>query len=374
MTDREAPPDHRTTGRPGVAVGAVAVALGLAFAGLILALGPTPGSREGTAGSGPVAAAPKRIGYVPYWDQERAFQVVRQHLDLFDQISPVWYSLAPTGEVVLADADHVTVDRATVRDLQDRGIAVIPTVTNLRDGDFTPALVSDMLHDPQARQAHVRALADLAVREGYDGIDLDYESLRAADRAALSAFVRQLAEALHAEDKVLTVAVHPKTSDRGDGGHNVAQDYRAIGAAADQVRVMTYDYSWETSPPGPVAPAGWVEEVIAWTVTQIPAEKVILGIVLLGYDWADGRGTTVDFQQARTTARQRGATIRRSGDGTPWFRYRDESGTRHEVWYEDATSVRAKVGLVSGYGLGGAFCWRLGGEDADVWPLLRDQW
>jgi spore germination protein YaaH len=44
---------------------------------------------------------------------------------------------------------------------------------------------------------------------------------------------------------------------------------------------MTYDYSWDTSPPGPIAPADWVREVIAWTVTEIPRHKVVLCVVLL---------------------------------------------------------------------------------------------
>jgi spore germination protein YaaH len=135
---------------------------------------------------------------------------------------------------------------------------------------------------------------------------------------------------------------------------------------------MTYDYSWEDSPPGPVAPAGWVEEVIAWTITQIPAAKVILGIVLLGYDWADGPGATIDYQQATAAAAAHSVTLRRSADGSPWFAYRDSSGVRHEVWYEDATSVRTKLDLVSRYGLGGAFFWRLGGEDPNLWRAVRE--
>jgi spore germination protein YaaH len=112
--------------------------------------------------------------------------------------------------------------------------------------------------------------------------------------------------------------------------------------------------------------------VIAWTVTQIPPEKVILGIVLLGYDWGEGPGITVAYEQAHSTAAANDATIQRSKEGSPWFAYRDSSGTRHEVWYEDSQSARAKLTLVSEYGLGGAFFWRLGGEDPGVWPTARE--
>lgn len=311
----------------------------------------------------------KVIGYVPYWDQQRGFATARRQLRLFDEISPMWYSLDADGRIVLSDPENTVVDLRTVRFLQRDGVKVIPTITDLRNGDWHPELVSSMLADPARRQAHVRRIAALVRVNGYDGIDLDYEDLKAADRAAYSAFVRELATALHAEGKLVTSSVHPKESDTADDPGNRAQDYRTIGAVMDQVRVMTYDYHWETSPPGPISPASWVRDVIAWTVTQIPREKVILGAVLLGYDWVGGYGTTVDYLQATALARKYHARIHRTADGSPWFRY-TRNGRQHEVWFEDAVSVRAKLEVARKYQLGGVFFWRLGGEDPAVWSLV----
>jgi spore germination protein YaaH len=357
-----------------------AVAVPVALIGLVLILvlvlvlpGWERGGQVGSHSEQSEEVEPVRVGYVPYWDQRRGFDVVRRNLDLFDAVSPVWYSLGPAGEIVPADPEHTVVDPRVVGFLQARGVKVIPTVTNLREGEWEPGLVGGMLHDPTVMRRHVRELVALAVGRGYDGIDIDYEHLDGEDRGAFSTFLTELGAALHAEGKLLTASVHPKTTDAGDDGRNLAQDYRAIGAAVDQVRVMTYDYSWEDSPPGPVAPVDWVEEVIAWTVTQIPADKVILGVVLLGYDWVDGHGTTIGYQRAQEVARAYGATIQRSDDGSPWFRYQDAMGRQHTVWYEDAVSARAKLGLVSRYGLGGTFFWRLGGEDPQVWRTVRDR-
>ena len=358
--------------RAAVAVVALAATVGLTAALLVRGdggggAGPPTGARTPAA----TERQPTVIAYVPYWDQKRGFASVRRNLELIDEVSPFWYSLDRQGGVVLADDENTRIDRATVRFLQARGIRVLPTVTSLRNGDWAPELVSGMLADPVAVDRHVRMLTALAVREGYDGIDLDYEDLRAADRAPFTAFLRRLADALHAEGKLVTTSVHPKVSDEGYDQRNVAQDYRAIGAVVDQVRVMTYDYSWDTSPPGPVAPAGWVEDVIAWTVTQIPAEKVMLGTVLLGYDWVGGLGSTVDHERAVALARKHGVPIARDGDRAPWFRYTDRSGREHEVRWEDGPSAAVKLRLVEKYGLGGAFFWSLGREDPAVWPAAR---
>jgi spore germination protein len=338
---------------------------------LVAILSPDDSAEPDGAAAGAEGTMPVRIGYVPYWDQRRALDDVWRHPDMFDEVSPVWYSLEPDGRIVLADDTYTHVNPRAVQAMQDRGIRVIPTVTSLRNGHWNAGIVQQMLHDPAARRTHIRKLVELAVAKGYDGIDIDYESLSSEDRDVYSTFLTKLGAKLHAAGKVLTASVHPKTSNAGDDERNLAQDFRAIGAAVDEVRVMTYDYSWDTSPPGPVAPAKWVERVIAWTVTQIPAEKVMLGIDLLGYDWTGGRGVTVGHQRARSLAESHGATIRRSGDGSPWFVYRDSAGDRHEVWWEDARSVRVKLPLVAEYDLGGVYFWRLGGEDPNVWPIAR---
>lgn len=347
-----------------------AAVLVLACASVLWGLNAFPGGLADPDGR---SVEPRVIGYVPYWDQRRGFDVVRERPDLFDEISPVWYSLEPDGEVVLADPRHTTIDRAMVNVLQDNGIEVIPTVTSLRDGRWQPELVREMLHDPDAVRNHVRQLVDLAIAEGYDGIDIDYEDLRAADRGAFSSFVTDLGAALHAEDLLLTVAVHAKASEEGYDERNRAQDYRAIGRAADQVRLMTYDYSWGTSPPGPLAPAYWVEEVIEWAVTQIPPEKIVLGIALVGYDWVGESGDSIVYDDALETKRAHDATIQRADDYSPWFRYQDPRGTTREVWFEDAASVAVKLDLVDRYGLAGTFFWRLGGEDPRVWQTVRDR-
>ena len=79
----------------------------------------------------------------------------------------------------------------------------------------------------------------------------------------------------------------------------------------------------------------------------------------------------MDHQQATSLARAHGATVRRDGDRAPSFSYRDGSDRAHTVWWEDGESAAVKLQLVRKYRLGGAFFWRLGGEDPAVWPAAR---
>lgn len=332
------------------------------------------GCRDGGPGIGSDAESQPSsgrtvVGYVPYWDQKRGFEAVRRNLGVFDEVSPFWYSLEEDGRVVPADDVHTKIDLKEVRFLQDHDIKVIPTITNLRNGKWEPSIVQHVLSDRETSTRHIQEIVDLAVSKDYDGIDIDYESLDSGDRGRFSSFLGRLGDALRSEGKLLTSSVHPKHSEPGANGFNAAQDYRAIGEAVDQVRVMTYDFHGEATPPGPVAPAEWVDQVIGWAVTQIPPKKVILGIALLGYKWSDSRVTTIGYESAKSLSRRQDVEVSRDGDQTPWFEFSSKTGNS-QVWYEDAKSVEGKLELIQTHDLGGVFFWRLGGEDARLWEGL----
>jgi len=209
-------------------------------------------------------------------------------------------------------------------------------------------------------------------REQYAGIDIDYEDLRAGDREAFTTFVTQLADALHDKDKLLSIAVFAKTTDAGEDQRNVAQDYAAIGAAADEVRLMAYDYHWAGSTPGPVAPITWVRQVVDYAKTQMPAGKIVLGIPVSGYDWVGGQAEVVSWLQCFGRTKAFNATLQYDRlSQSPSFRYTDAQGREHEVWFENAESTTAKLDAAKVTGIRGVYLWMIGGEDDRTWATLH---
>ena len=113
-----------------------------------------------------------------------------------------------------------------------------------------------------------------------------------------------------------------------------------------------------------VSPVNMVRRVLDYAVTEIPAGKILMGMPNYGYNW------TLPFVQgtaakpvtnvgAVTLAGQVGARIQYDETSqAPFFRYYD-GGKQHEVWFEDARSVRAKLRLVAEYGLAGVSWWNL---------------
>ena len=126
-----------------------------------------------------------------------------------------------------------------------------------------------------------------------------------------------------------------------------------------------------------VAPLPNVRQVVEYALTEIPAEKIWLGMPNYGYDWplpfvkGQTKATSISSQQAVALARRYGAEIQYDEMAqSPWFRYTDGSGVLHEVWFEDARSVQAKLALIPEYGLIGAGYWNLMRPFPQNWRVL----
>ncbi len=343
---------------------------------LALSGGRLPGEHPpGDPRPGSPPPPPVVVASLPFWNLSDGTSVVLANGADFTEVSPWVYGISPSGQVVSqVPPDQAAAARSDLARLRASGTPLLPTIANAVGGDFAYEPVARILHDPDLVRRHVADIADLARQEGYAGIDIDYEDLHADDRQAFTSFLQALGATLHAEHKLLSVALFAKTTDAGYDQRNVAQDYAAIGRVADEVRLMAYDYHWPESGPGPVGPVGWVRDVLRYAVTQIPPEKIILGVPLSGYDWVDGHGTPVTWLQCLHLSRTFHAPVRYDTTAqSPWLRYVDSTGRQHEVWFENAESMTAKLDAVRGTGICGVYLWMFGGEDGRVWPVLHTE-
>lgn len=127
-----------------------------------------------------------------------------------------------------------------------------------------------------------------------------------------------------------------------------------------------------------VAPIRNVRQVLDYALTEMPPEKIYLGVPNYGYDWAlpfqkgVSKATSISNQYAVELAARHYAAIRYDETAqAPWFRYVDENGREHEVWFEDARSIRAKLALTQEYGLHGVGYWNLMRPFPQNWLVLN---
>jgi spore germination protein len=208
-------------------------------------------------------------------------------------------------------------------------------------------------------------------------VDVDFEYLPGQLAAAYAAFLRRLGQLLHPQGRFLWAALAPKTSAQQPGLLYEGHDYGAVGAAADAVLLMTYEWGYTFGPPMAVAPLPNVRAVLDYAVTEIPAEKILLGVPNYGYDWplpfrqGTTRAQSISNQRALQLAIQFGVAIQYDDTAqSPFFHYTAADGTVHEVWFEDARSLDAKLRLIAEYGFRGAGFWNLMRPFSQTWLVL----
>ena len=134
-------------------------------------------------------------------------------------------------------------------------------------------------------------LTEAVLAKGYAGVDIDFEYILTEDRDAFTSFVWQVADAMRRIGKQTSVALAPKQSADQKGLLYEGKDYRGLGEAADYVLLMTYEWGYTYGPPMAVAPIFQVRKVVDYAVTEIPREKIRLGIPNYGQDdWECGGG------------------------------------------------------------------------------------
>jgi len=308
------------------------------------------------------AFAYRTAAWIPPWDAS-ALTSIQLHAGDLDESNPVWYSLSSSGAIVTNwNAENPTWLAAMT------GTRVLPTIQNAVNGSFDGTVAATLLSTASSRDAHAQAIADLVVNKVYDGIDVDYERVPAASRANFTAFIQLLAQKLHAAGKQLSVTVYAKTSDAQNWDGPGAEDWVALGSAADWIKIMAYDYHWSTSAPGAITPLSWLDQVAAYAESAIPGGKIIVGLPWYGYDWVGSSGTGVVYSGAMSTAAANGAAIARDANNEATYTYAD-----HVVYFQDAAAYQSKTDLIRQKhpGVAGFAHWRTGSEDPGFWTVIE---
>ncbi len=359
---------------------------------LVLAISPAASAAQRRTRPTARTLAPFKLQAFLLTSSPDSFTDLQAHVGAIEALYPTYFSCqVGSGQVTGQDVPTVTAYAAA------HALALMPRF-NCQDG----ATVHTILDEPQLRAQVLANLLALAGNPSYAGLSLDFENDGAADRATFSSFVSQLAGALHAMHRRLTVVVDGVTHEDARASTGFYDD-RALAAAADRVFVLAWGQHWEGSVPGPIAPLPWVRQVVSYLTSLPNAGRFVLGVPMYGLDWptAPGapagapsespsggssgeqvggssgessvgqggpgtRGTARQFSNIATLAHAVGAKpLRDSSADEVTFAYQRE-GVTHRVWYLDARAILDRLKLARAHGLA-VGVWRLGTEDQSLW-------
>lgn len=290
---------------------------------------------------------------------------ILENADVIDEVNPFWYGSALDGTLFTFGGAE---DEKKLADWQAAGLKIVPTIATTG--------ASAMIETAELREFHIAQIVELVERMDYDGIDIDYEGFALHTRDDFSVFIEDLAMALHENNRLVSMAVHAKTTDIAQHDAATAQDWERLTLAVDIFRIMTYDYHNRASTAGPIAPLPWVNDVLAYAETLTDLSKVRLGLHFYGYSWRRGNVVAVitwetvqrwiasfELEVTRDPANQE-ANFVLDVAGLP----------KQTIYVADAQNLQFKLdALLETYPeLGGVAIWGLGGEDPAQWDVLRE--
>ncbi len=301
-------------------------------------------------------ATPSISGWVVSYNPDSPASLAKNH-DKVDEVMLEWIKCTVDGKAVRRDEfpkERYASMLAVARKTKVRVLGMASNYLN-ELGGFTAKPVQAFLNDPAKMRAHVDQLVEIVEADKLDGLDIDYESLEAADRDKFTQFIEILGEKLRMKRKILSVTVHPKESEPGTWDGPKAQDYAKLGKASDVFRIMCYDMHWATSDAGSIAGTAWAERVMKFAINVVPAKKLELGVPTYGYDWST--------KPARSLTHKDTLNLRA-------FSLDPGSGERvwnEKIYFSGPEAVAQKYTLAKRLGLRGISMWYIGSEDPAIW-------
>ncbi len=302
-------------------------------------------------------------------------QLLRRTLPFLTYLSVFSYGIRADGSLLIPDDEEILSYTKTYQTLP---VMVLTTIDE--SGNFVPSTGVKLLSDMAFQNRVLDQVLEVMAQKGYRGLDCDFEYIPGEFATAYVSFLANAKKRLEARGYFLHTALAPKYRADQPGILYEGHDYRQIGAVSDAVLIMTYEWGYAFGPPMAVAPIDQVQAVLQYAVTEIPPEKIFMGIPNYGYNWplpyrqGVTRAQSLGNQEAIELAVSAGAEILYDPVAQAPYFYYTQDGVEHVVWFEDVRSIQAKFQLLDEFQLRGAGYWNIMRPFNQNWAFLSTQY
>lgn len=297
-------------------------------------------------------------------------------------ISPTWFHVADTAGNVESIAGSDFVNYA-----HQAGIEVWAAIRDFDGGINSFEESFELLSHTSSRDNLINQLIAASLSSGVDGINVDFEKISTECGEHYIQFIRELSVKCRQNGLVLSVDNYVPQA------YNQQYHRKEQGIVADYVIIMGYDEHYGGSlEAGSVASYDFVQNGIAKTIEEVPAEKVINAVPFFTRVWKETpktegelaaqagteeaeystkvESTAYSMKDAQLVVSQAGAQITWDDVTKQNYATWESEGSTYKVWLEDAKSLQPRLQLMKDYGLAGTAAWRLGQETSDIWDVI----
>lgn len=296
-------------------------------------------------------------------------------------ISPTWFEIKDKRGGIVSRVDEDYIKTAHKNDME---------VWALLD-DFKSKKVDHyVLSHTSARQRLIATLMDSVDALGIDGINIDFEYVTEAVSKDYLQFLREMSVECRKQRITLSIDNYAAAS------HTAYYDWKQQYKIADYVIFMNYDeHNASSKEPGSVSSMPFMENAITGAIEVIgESNRIVNGMPFFTRLWEmtpEGKGTNkgnfvedaVDgnyYLNSQALTMNKAGKAYKDAKAKPSFDKEtgqnfvtwDKGDTTYEMWLEDATSIKSRLGLTKKYKLGGNAYWALGQEKDSIWDVIEE--
>src|SRR6266849_3878744 len=291
-----------------------------------------------------------------------SYASLEQHASQITHVCPEWMTVINGLGELQIDADPRLPKLAA-----NKGIALMPLLTNLVGDTWQPEAIENLAHGPAERQDRFiqRVLAVLRDAKA-SGVVVDWEQIDPVYKKDITGFIDKFADALHDDNKELWLCVQP-------GQELDYIDFDELADNVDRFVAMLFDETSDIDLPGPLGSRSWFEGWLHVLLEGSDTRQWIIALGSYGYDWTIGgkKAELISFPEAMSRANDaevESAEVK-APSYSPYF-YFEDGNKEHAVWFLDAVTFLNELREVRDHKAGGFAVYRLGSEDPAIWDAL----
>lgn len=304
---------------------------------------------------------------------------LRETLPYLTYLSIFNYRLGERGSIIKYGEDERLIQAA-----KDYGVAPLFMISSLSAlGESDIALLYEFLKNSDYQDAYIKSAIDIMKSSGYSGLNILVDGLNSTNQFLFIRAWIKISEQLRNNQLTFFLTIDPNIKEDYNNITYEEIDYAKISSLVDGIIFLNYTWASTPEQPGPINSLSLINYFIESTISNLPADKIMVGMPLIGYDWRlasntlESRASSLTINSSIILALNTGSVIQFDElSQTPFFTYKETSRGveyNHIVWFIDVRSIYALNNIIMQYKILGSGIWNIMIYYQPLWTLLMAQ-
>ncbi len=297
---------------------------------------------------------------------------LKKTLPFLTYLSIMGYQITATGDINVPDAANI-IELA-------RGYGVAPLMmcsTLNKQGIGSYEITHKILNDKNVQDNYINNVIRVLRQNNLSGINFGCQFILKEDLQNYIDLMAEVKLRLQNEGYIVIITIVPSTYGFIPDGNNDSTYFYQIGQIADRVILISYQWTYAYMSLVEQTTIKFLEKYVQYAVTQIPPEKILVGITRVAYDWElpyvenESHVNTLTNSSSLNLSYDLEANVMFDEETqTPYFYY-TINGIEHFVWFKDAKTIISILDLVNRYHLKGISVWSIMDFGPQTWTVIN---